>query len=166
NTTINIVSVASSGTPSCVNLQPSSVVLTVLPLPTASVSVTPPTICLGDSATFTFTGTPNATVTYNIDGGANQTIVLSGAGTATLTGTYSANTTVNIVSVASSGTPSCVNPQTSSVTLTIQPLPTVSVAVSPTTICANDSATFTFTGTPNATVTYNINGGSNQTVVL
>ncbi|WP_291127762.1 beta strand repeat-containing protein [Flavobacterium sp. UBA7682] len=166
NTTVNIVSVASSGTPSCVNSQTSSVTLTIQPLPTASVSVSPTTLCSGDSATFTFTGTPNATVTYNINGGANQTIVLNGTGTATLTGTYTANTTVNIVSVASSGTPSCVNPQTSSVTLTIQPLPTVSVSVSPTTLCSGDSATFTFTGTPNATVTYNINGGANQTIIL
>ncbi|MBF6640140.1 hypothetical protein IVB69_01870, partial [Flavobacterium sp. J49] len=76
------------GTPICVNPQTSSVTLTVLPLPTVSVAVNPTILCLGDSATFTFTGTPNATVTYNIDGGANQTIVLSGAGTATLTGTY------------------------------------------------------------------------------
>ncbi|WP_333876571.1 gliding motility-associated C-terminal domain-containing protein, partial [Flavobacterium sp.] len=66
----------------------------------------------------------------------------------------------------SAGTPSCVNPQTSSVTLTVLPLPTVSASVSPTTICSNSSATFTLTGTPNATVTYNINGGASQTVTL
>ncbi|MFN4026702.1 MAG: gliding motility-associated C-terminal domain-containing protein, partial [Flavobacterium sp.] len=105
-------------------------------------------------------------VTYNINGGSNQTVTLNASGTATITGTYTTNTTINIVSVASAGTPSCVNPQTSSTTLTILPLPTASVSVSPTTICANSSATFTFTGTPNATVTYNINGGSNQTVTL
>ncbi|MBA4134974.1 MAG: hypothetical protein C0525_09640, partial [Flavobacterium sp.] len=34
-------------------------------------------------------------------------------------GTYTTNTTINIVSVASAGTPSCINPQTSSTTLTI-----------------------------------------------
>ncbi|NNT72514.1 T9SS type B sorting domain-containing protein [Flavobacterium sp. IMCC34852] len=166
DTTVNIVSVASSGTPSCVNPQTSSITLTVLPLPTASVAVSPTTICANDSATFTFTGTPNATVTYNINGGANQTVVLGAAGTATLTGTYMANTTINIVSVASSGTPSCVNLQPSSVVLTVLPLPTASVSVTPPTICLGDSATFTFTGTPNATVTYNIDGGANQTVVL
>ncbi|MFC4511014.1 hypothetical protein ACFO28_11900, partial [Flavobacterium buctense] len=131
----------------------STVTITILPLPTAILSVNPTTSCSGSSVTFTFTGTPNATVTYNINGGANQTIVLNAGGTATVTGTYTSNTTITIVSVASAGTPSCVNPQTSSVTLTIQPLPTASVAVSPTTLCAGDSATFTFTGTPNATVT-------------
>ncbi len=124
------------------------------------------TLCLGDPATFTFIGTPNATVTYNINGGANQSIVINGLGTATLTGSYTANTTLTILSVTSAGTPSCVNLQTSSVTLTVQPLPTASVAVSPTLLCSGDSATFTFTGTPNATIIYNINGGANQPVVI
>ncbi|MBP8157037.1 MAG: gliding motility-associated C-terminal domain-containing protein, partial [Flavobacterium sp.] len=83
------------------------------------------TICANESATFTFTGTANATVTYNINGGANQTIILSGAGTATLTGTYTTNTTVNIISVASSGTPSCVNPQPSSASIVVVQPPVV-----------------------------------------
>ncbi len=144
----------------------STVTITILDLPTATIAVNPTISCSGESATFTFTGTPNATVTYTINGGANQTVILNAGGTATITGTYTTNTTITIVSVASSGTPSCVNPQTNSITLTVLPLPTASVAVSPTSICANSSATFTFTGTPNATVTYTINGGANQTVTL
>ena len=51
---------------------------TTIPLPTASVSVSPTTICANSSATFTFTGTPNATVTYNINGGANQGHIVTG----------------------------------------------------------------------------------------
>ncbi|MBF6640316.1 hypothetical protein IVB69_02365, partial [Flavobacterium sp. J49] len=133
-----------------------TVTITILPLPIVSVAVSPTTICANDSATFTFTGTPDAVVTYNINGGANQTVTLNAGGIATIIGTFSADTTINIVSVASSGTPSCINPQTSSVTLTVLPLPTASITVSPTTICANDTATFTFTGTPDAAVTYNI----------
>uniref|UniRef100_UPI0035B1423E hypothetical protein n=1 Tax=Flavobacterium sp. TaxID=239 RepID=UPI0035B1423E len=144
----------------------SSVIINVIPQPTASVSVSPTTICSNESATITFTGTPNATVTYNINGGSNQTIVLNSSGTASLSNTFTSNTVINIVSVTSSGTPSCTNTTPSSVTITVLPLPTASVSVSPTTICSNESATITFTGTPNATVTYNINGGSNQTIVL
>ena len=75
----------------------STVTITILPLPTASVSVSPTTICANSSATFTFTGTPNATVTYNINGGANQTVTLNASGTATISGTYTTNTTINIV---------------------------------------------------------------------
>ncbi|MGV9004863.1 T9SS type B sorting domain-containing protein, partial [Flavobacterium sp.] len=166
NTVINIVSVASSGTPSCINTTPSSVTLNVLPLPVANLSVSPPTICQNETATITFTGTPNATVTYNINGGSNQTITLNASGTATISNTFTANTVINIVSVASAGTPSCVNTTPSTITLNVLPLPTASISVLPTTICQNETATITFTGTPNAIVTYNINGGSNQTITL
>jgi hypothetical protein len=48
----------------------------------------------------------------------------------------------------------------------VLPLATATVAVSPAIICANSSATITFTGTPNATITYTINSGASQTVVL
>lgn len=44
-----------------------------------------PTICEGQDGVFTFSGTPNSTVTYNINGGADQTIVLDGSGNAVLT---------------------------------------------------------------------------------
>ncbi|WP_295338745.1 gliding motility-associated C-terminal domain-containing protein [Flavobacterium sp.] len=134
NTTINIISVASAGTPSCINPQTSSTTLTILPLPTASVSVSPTTICANSTATFTFTGTPNATVTYNINGGANQTITLNASGTATISGTYTANTTINIISVASAGTPSCINPQSDTITLTVTQPPIAGVNAS-TTLC-------------------------------
>jgi hypothetical protein len=43
--------------------------ITILPLPTVTISVNNTNICSGDSATVTFTGTPNATVTYTINGG-------------------------------------------------------------------------------------------------
>jgi hypothetical protein len=54
-------------------------------------------------------------------------------------------------------------PDISTVTITILDLPTATIAVNPTISCSGDSATFTLTGTPNATVTYTINGGANQT---
>ncbi|WP_133610982.1 choice-of-anchor J domain-containing protein, partial [Flavobacterium cheniae] len=47
--------------------------------------VVPTEICDGENAVYTFTGTPNSIVTYNINGGANQTITLDAAGNATLT---------------------------------------------------------------------------------
>ena len=70
-----------------------------------------------------------------------------------------------MVSVATSGTPSCSQPQTGSVTVTVKSLPIASIAAN-TDICVGGSATVTFTGTPNATVTYTVNGGNNQTIVL
>ncbi|WP_222941041.1 hypothetical protein, partial [Flavobacterium macrobrachii] len=89
--------------------------------------------------------------------GTNQTITLSAAGTATISVSPTTTGTINIVSVASSGTPSCINLQPSSIPITVLPLPTASVTANPSTICQNGTTTLTFTGTPNATVTYNIN---------
>jgi|GEM_PF-800194 len=165
STTYALVSVASSGSPSCSQLQSGSVTINVLPLPTVSAAFSPAPICTNTSSTLTFTGTPNATVTYTINGGSNQTIVLDGAGTATLVGTYLVNTTVTLVSVASATTPVCTQLLGTTITLTVIN-PTATAAFSPATICANTSSTLTFTGTPNATVTYTINGGGNQTIVL
>ena len=164
-TTYTLVSVASSGSPSCNQLQLGSITINVLPLPTATATFAPTTICANTSSTLTFTGTPNATVTYTINGGANQTIVLDGTGTATLVGTYTLTTTVVLVSVTTSGSPSCTKLLGAIITLTVIQLPTVTIASS-STICSGDSASVTFIGTPNAIVSYTINGGSNQTIVL
>ena len=163
-TVYTLTSVATSGTPSCSRPQTGTVTITVIPLPVVAISGTA-SICPNSPATITFTGTPNATITYTINGGSNQTIVLNGSGTATLTNTYNATTLITLVSAASQGTPVCSQPQTGTVTITVLPLPTATIA-SNATICIGASATVTFTGTPNATVTYTVNGGSNQTIVL
>ncbi len=56
-------------------------------------------ICSGSDAVFTLTGTSGATVTYNINGGANTTAVLTG-GTATVTVSgATTNQTLNLVSI-------------------------------------------------------------------
>jgi mucin-2 len=165
-TTYTLVSVATTGSPACSRPQTGNVTITVLPLPVASISPST-TVCAGASSTVTFTGTPNATITYTVTGATgNQTIVLNAVGSATLTATYSATTTYTLVSVTSSGTPSCSQPLTMQITITVLPLPTVAVSPS-TTICSGNPATVTFTGTPNATVTYTVTGATgNQTIVL
>ena len=144
----------------------STVTITILPLPTVVASVSPLTICSGTSATVTFTGTPDATVTYNINGGTNQTITLNGSGIATLTNNYFTNTTVNVLSISTNSSPSCINSQPNSFDITVIPLPTATASFSPATVCSNSTSTLTFTGTPNATVTFTINGSANQTIVL
>ncbi|HEX9980421.1 MAG TPA: choice-of-anchor L domain-containing protein, partial [Flavobacterium sp.] len=49
--------------------------------------------------------------------------------------------------------------------LIVNPLPVVTISGS-TTICSGNTGTITFTGTPLSTVTYTIDAGANQTVVL
>lgn len=162
--TYTIVSVATAGSTSCSQPQADTMTVNVLPLPTVQITQNT-TICSGGSATVTFTGTPNATVTYTVNNGPNQTIVLNGAGTASISGTYTTTTVFTLVSVASSGTPSCSRPLTNFITITVLPLPMATITQNES-VCPGSQATVTFTGTPNATVTYTVNNGPNQTLVL
>ena len=163
--TYALVSVALAGTPSCSQNQSGSVVISIAPLPIASISGTT-TICSGSTATITFSGTPNATITYIVDSGANQTITLNSAGTATITTpALTTTSTYTLVSVASAGTLSCSQNQSGSVVISIAPLPIASISGT-TTICSGSTATISFNGTPNATVTYTVDSGANQTIIL
>ncbi|RYD94100.1 MAG: hypothetical protein EOP50_10045, partial [Sphingobacteriales bacterium] len=162
-TTYTLVSVSTAGSPGCSQPATGTVTITVVTLPTASIS-TNVSVCSGGSATVTFTGTPNATITYNT-GGADQTIVLNGSGTATITNTYTTSTTFTLLTVTSSGTPGCSAPASGSMTVTVIPLPVVAISASASNVCSGTVSTITFTGTPNAVVTYN-NGSGNQTITL
>jgi hypothetical protein len=114
--------------------------VTVNALPTVSVSGTS-TICNGDPAVdFIFTGTPNAVVTYNVNGGLNTTIVLSGTGSATLSASNTVTSTVNLVSVINLST-SCSQAQTGSATVTVNPLPVITIN----TAAACDASLLTYT---------------------
>ena len=85
------------------------------------------TFCAGASTIITFTGTPNAVISYNINGGSTQTITLNAFGNATLnTGNLFATTVFNLVSAVLPATPSCVHPFTTQVTVTVTPNPSVS----------------------------------------
>jgi hypothetical protein len=124
----------------------STFTLTVNPAPTASIAGST-AICGGTGTTITFTGTPNATIAYNVNGGANQTIVLNGAGNATLpTGNLAINTTYSLVSVATAGPPVCSQPAVGAAIVTIVP-PPVATFTYPTPVCKNGINPFpTFTG--------------------
>ncbi len=156
DTTFTIISASSAGTPACSQPQTGSIVITVIPMPIASVSVQSP-ICVGENSTITFTGTPNSIITYTIDGGANQTILIGASGTATTTNSYTANTTITLVSVSLTGNFTCLTSLSQSVIITVTQLPVVAITGT-TSICAGESATITFTGTPGATVTFTSNG--------
>ena len=58
-------------------------------------------VCVGTTLNVLFSGTPNATVTYQVNGGANQTVVLNASGNASLsTGAINANTTYFLVNAS------------------------------------------------------------------
>ena len=97
-------------------------------------------ICSGNSATVTFTGNPHGVITYNINGGTNQTITLDSAqGAATVgTGTLTSNATYNLVSIT---TPGGTKSLAGSITVSVNPLPAAIGGAS--TVCAGTMATLT-----------------------
>jgi hypothetical protein len=136
NYTVTYTIPASGGCPSIETTEN----ITINPIPTATISGTR-TVCIGDSATVIFNGTPNASVTYTVDGGAIQTIVLDNAGNATLTTSPFANCTYSLVSVSSNGTSWCTEPLAGTVTITVNPRP-VNIAIAPSSqsICSGTAA--------------------------
>lgn len=136
--------------------------VTVHPLPTATISGTT-SVCEGSSANITFSGTPDAMVTYTINGGANQTIMLDGAGSAILnTGAVLTNLTYALVSVDDF---ICQNSASGSAVITKTAVPEAAISGS-TSICSGASTVISFVGTPSATVTYSVNGGPGTNLVL
>lgn len=135
--TYNLVSVSSEGLDACSQPQTGAAVVTVETLPTATISGTS-TICAGQSATISFNGTPNSTVSYTVNNGANQTIVLDAAGSASIsTALLSASATYALVSVTSSGTTACTQILTDSAIVTVKPVVTPNVAFSYAQACNN-----------------------------
>lgn len=157
---------ATNGSTDCYNITEFDLV--VSPIPEATMAVSDTEICEGDSVNFTFTGTPNATVNYNIDGGATQQITLDASGTAILTEAPTADITVSLENaqvLAADGTIVCSQVETDSETITVVSLnaPTI-INNSP--ICEGEDGELQFSGDANTEITYTINGGANQNLTL
>jgi hypothetical protein len=150
--TFTVVATRTQG--GCTTTMPSSALITINALPTATISGTS-TICIGNSASIGFNGTPNATVTYKVNNGANQTILLDGAGNATLPVSPIANTTYSIVSVASSLCNATVTGQTA--TITVNPIP-VYTATSPV-ICSGETTSISLgSNVPGSQASWTVSG--------
>ncbi|RAR46666.1 T9SS type B sorting domain-containing protein [Flavobacterium lacus] len=149
----------------CLSTTRTPVTLSIVPLPTATISgIT--SICAGNSTVINFNGTPNAEITYTIDGGADQFITLDATGFATLTSpVLSANSTYSLVSITSPISASCNQTIAGSVTILVNPPPTASIS-GDTSLCLGDNGSIQFVGTPNATVFYTIDNGPSQFTVL
>ncbi|NJM78615.1 MAG: hypothetical protein HC854_01425 [Flavobacterium sp.] len=150
----------------CVTPLTNTETVIVNPLPTVTSLTSNSPVCENQDAIFTVVGTPNATVSYTINAGAVQTVVLDAAGSAIVTiASATADQTILLTQIDNTAT-TCINPLTNTETVTVTPLPVVSSLTSNSPVCENQDAIFTIIGTSNATVSYTINAGTVQTVVL
>ena len=143
--------------------------LIVNQIPDASISVQSNLICQGQSAIVNFSGSPNTTVFYKVNGGPQQSAVLNASGTYQLIDPISSNTSYQLVNVVlydeATSNVLCSQVKDSTVSVTVQNV-TLSSLTSNTSVCVGQNAVFTINGTPNAVVTYKIDDGANLTTTI
>src|SRR5690554_5772059 len=187
--TYELVSVQDNSSTTCLNAQTGTATILVNPLPTATISGTTD-VCEDDVAPeITFTGangTAPYTFTYTIDDGSGaitQTVTTSGGNSVAVAhptdvpGTF----TYELVSVQDNSSTTCLNAQTGTATILVNPLPTATISGT-TDVCEDDVApeiiftgangtapyTFTYTfddGTGAITQTITTAGGNSATIV-
>ena len=164
-----LVSVSYANTPFCGQTQTGTATVSVISLPTVTISGPTSPICSNTTTQITFKGTPNAIVDYTVDGVA-ATITLDAAGNATLTTPpLLNNSSYDLVSVTLPGSTVCSQPQTGNVLITVTPYSIITATPSTESICSgsntnitlsSNKAGTTYAWTANAT---GVNGASNGT---
>ncbi|MCX6299792.1 MAG: T9SS type A sorting domain-containing protein, partial [Bacteroidetes bacterium] len=157
----------------CVSAMSNTAVISINPLPIATVSGTVSVSKNAPSPIITFTGF-NATApyifTYNINGGPNQTIVSDISGVATLIASTAVSgvTSYHLMSVQESSGLTCSNSASGDAIVSVYPLPVANI-FGDATVCQNSTEPIiTFIGsdaTAPYTFTYTINGGPILTAV-
>ncbi|TVZ60061.1 HYR domain-containing protein [Flavobacteriaceae bacterium MAR_2010_105] len=159
--TIRIFSTINNTNNTCSGNVEDFMTIYVLPVPTASISGAT-TLCAGQSTNITFTGTQNSTVTYQVNGGPNQTIAIGGSGIATLTTpALSTTTTYSLLSVSHNANPSCSQGVSGNAVVTVNPVATVNAGVD-FAICEGSTATMagSFGGGASSSTWTSSSGGS------
>ncbi len=163
STTHYRITATDAGTPSCGSVTSLLIVITVYPLPAATISGTTEICRNAPSPNITFTGANGIapyTFTYNIDGGSNATITTISGNTVTLpapTGT-AGSFTYNMVSVQDASPATCSRAQTGSATVTVTPDNTINL-----TSAAGTSVQNVCINTPISNITYVTTGATGVT---
>ncbi len=150
-----------TNTPGCT---PENITLSSATGPTLTSLLTTSPICIGDDAVFNLLGTPNAIVTYTINGGVSTTVTLNGTGNGILTVAGVLIDTIIVLSDISIN--GCNTALINTETVVVRPVPIVSNLVTNSPVCTGQNAEFTITGTPNSLITYTINGGAAANITL
>ena len=123
-------------------------IITVNPLPTATISGTT-TVCQNDaSPSITFTGaggTAPYTFTYRLNGGANQTVTSTVGSSATLSAPTSAagSFVYTLISVRDASSTTCSQTQSGSATVTVNAIPTTPTISGTASFCTGGSTVLT-----------------------
>jgi gliding motility-associated-like protein len=117
----------------------SSVEVIVNPIPTASVSSNA-NVCQGEDAIFTISGTPNAQVSYTLNGGSIVVTTLNATGNFNLTipATTTTTQTLNLIEVSNLGCQQLVSESSSVI---VDPIPLAPSVSNPSPYCLNESTT-------------------------
>ncbi|MCL9770807.1 T9SS type B sorting domain-containing protein, partial [Flavobacterium sp. HXWNR69] len=145
--------VVSANNGSCSSTDSSSFVVSpILPSPTLVSIVSNNVICEGTTGSLTITATPNTIVTYNIDGGVNQTVNIDSSGFTTITTpVLFADSVYNVIYIESTIAPFCGQSQTGSAIVDVNPIPSVTIIPALTTICSGTSTSINLSSTVSST---------------
>ncbi|GAA4232068.1 hypothetical protein GCM10022291_05930 [Postechiella marina] len=109
----------------CTSASSNPFTVTVNPLPTITSLTTNTDICEAENAEFYISGIPNAEVTYNINGNANETTILDALGDGTVIfSNATSNITINLISIENTTT-GCSSLLTDTATVTVNVFPTL-----------------------------------------
>lgn len=169
NYTYSLFFVVDASTTACAQTQSDSASITVNPLPTATISASVSSVCQNASSpNITFTGvngTNPFTFTYKIGSGSPQTIKTTSGNSVNLPvpTNISGSFTYTLISVMDGSSTNCIQSQSGAVTVTVNALPTASIAGS-TNVCQNTSppsiSLLGANGTAPYTFNYKIDGVS------
>jgi hypothetical protein len=152
----------------CGSATSTAVALTVNPLTTITTAPTAQSVCAGSSASFTVAGAGTGTITYQWR---KNSVNIPGATSATYTiATTVAADAANYDVIVTGG---CSSITSTPVSLTVNPVTTITTAPVAQTACAGSAATFTVTGAGTGTLTYqwrkggvNIAGATSSTYTI
>ncbi len=145
--TYTIRNITIAGTPPCsVDITGQQTVLTVRPLPTATIGLTTTSVCENTPATLTFAGTAGDIITYR-NGATQSTVTIDSANVATVTTVNLTAETIFRLVKADRPSTSCTQPLSASRTITIDALTTIATQPTSAIKCVNEAVSFSVVAT-------------------
>ncbi|MBA9074492.1 hypothetical protein GGR22_002665, partial [Flavobacterium gossypii] len=152
--TYTLVKASTASTPPCEQNVSDSVTITVVPLPTATITRIDAQVCLGSQSRIRINGQPLAHVDYTLNGTPQPQIQIDATGEYILLETLPAAGTYDyeLVRVISDAAPFCTQPLSETITVTVIAAPSATISTASPVICEGGSATVDFSGTLDADV--------------